>query len=244
MSDDSQLQQAVLAELNWEPSITAAHIGVTAEDGVVTLTGHVDTFIQKHSAEQAAGRVKGVKGVAEEIEVQLPFDKKRTDDEIAAAAIDRLEWDVSIPPDVIKVKVEKGWVTLTGEVNWHYEKEAAEDNVRKLFGVIGVSNQIKIKTQVNVSNISDDIAHALHRTWFFEPKAIKVSAVGGKVTLTGNVNTLHDWDVATSIAWSAPGTTVVQNDIVIDDTQNQTRKFERTQEDRDAEEPNEGARDV
>ena len=119
MSNDSQLQQAVLAELNWEPSITAAHIGVTAEDGVVTLTGHVDTFIQKHSAEQAAGRVKGVKGVAEEIEVQLPFDKKRTDDEIAAAAIDRLEWDVSIPPDVIKVKVEKGWVTLTGEVNWH-----------------------------------------------------------------------------------------------------------------------------
>ncbi len=215
MSNDSQLQQAVLAELNWEPSITAAHIGVTAEDGVVTLTGHVDTFIQKHSAEQAAGRVKGVKGVAEEIEVQLPFDKKRTDDEIAAAAIDRLEWDVSIPPDVIKVKVEKGWVTLTGEVNWHYEKEAAEDNVRKLFGVIGVSNQIKIKTQVNVSNISDDIAHALHRTWFFEPKAIKVSAVGGKVTLTGNVNTLHDWDVATSIAWSAPGTTVVQNDISI-----------------------------
>ena len=215
MSHDSQLQQAVLAELNWEPSITAAHIGVTAEDGVVTLTGHVDTFIQKHSAEQAAGRVKGVKGVAEEIEVQLPFDKKRTDDEIAAAAIDRLEWDVSIPPDVIKVKVEKGWVTLTGEVNWHYEKEAAEDNVRKLFGVIGVSNQIKIKTQVNVSNISDDIAHALHRTWFFEPKAIKVSAVGGKVTLTGNVNTLHDWDVATSIAWSAPGTTVVQNDISI-----------------------------
>ena len=215
MSNDSQLQQAVLAELNWEPSITAAHIGVTAEDGVVTLTGHVDTFIQKHSAEQAAGRVKGVKGVAEEIEVQLPFDKKRTDDEIAAAAIDRLEWDVSIPPDVIKVKVEKGWVTLTGEVNWHYEKEAAEDNVRKLFGVIGVSNQIKIKTQVNVSNISDDIAHALHRTWFFEPKAIKVSAVGGKVTSTGNVNTLHDWDVATSIAWSAPGTTVVQNDISI-----------------------------
>lgn len=215
MSNDSQLQQAVLAELNWEPSITAAHIGVTAEDGVVTLTGHVDTFIQKYSAEQAAGRVKGVKGVAEEIEVQLPFDKKRTDDEIAAAAIDRLEWDVSIPPDVIKVKVEKGWVTLTGEVNWHYEKEAAEDNVRKLFGVIGVSNQIMIKTQVNVSNISDDIAHALHRTWFFEPKAIKVSAVGGKVTLTGNVNTLHDWDVATSIAWSAPGTTVVQNDISI-----------------------------
>ena len=215
MSHDSQLQQAVLAELNWEPSITAAHIGVTADAGVVTLTGHVDTFDQKHSAEQAAGRVKGVKGIAQEIEVQLPFDKKRTDDEIAAAAVDRLAWDVSVPPDAIQVEVDAGWVTLTGEVNWHYEKEAAEDNVRKLFGVIGVSNEIMIRAQVNASNISDDIAHALHRTWFFEPKAIKVAAVDGKVTLTGKVSSLHDWDVATSIAWSAPGTTVVQNDITI-----------------------------
>jgi osmotically-inducible protein OsmY len=237
MSHDSQLQQSVLAELKWEPSVIAAHIGVTADAGVVTLTGHVDSFAQKHAAEQAAGRVKGVKGIAQEIEVQLPFDKKRTDDEIAAAAIDRLAWDVSIPADAIQVEVDAGWVTLTGEVNWYYEKESAEDNIRKLFGVIGVSNQITIKAQVNASNISNDIAHALHRSWFFEPKAIKVKAVDGKVTLTGNVKSYHDWDVATSIAWSAPGTTGVQNDIVIDDEQNQTRSFERTQEDRDAEEP-------
>ena len=215
MSHDSQLQQAVLAELNWEPSVTAAHIGVTADAGVVTLTGHVDTFAQKHAAEKAAARVKGVKGVAEEIEVQLAFDKKRTDDQIAAAAIDRLAWDAAIPSDAIKVKVEKGWVTLTGEVNWYFEKEAAELNVGKLLGVIGVSNQIAIKAHVNVSNIRDDIAHALHRTWFFEPEAIKVSATGGKVTLSGNVHSLNDWDVATSIAWSSPGTTVVQNDITI-----------------------------
>ena len=173
-------------------------------------------LLEKHAAEHAAGRVKGVKGIAQEIEVQLPFDKTRTDDEIAAAAIDRLAWDASIPPDVIKVEVDAGWVTLTGEVNWHYEKDFAENSVGKLFGVVGVSNQITIKTHVNVSNISDDIAHALHRSWFFEPETIKVSAVGGKVTLTGNVHSLRDWDVATSIAWSAPGATVVQNDIVID----------------------------
>ena len=237
MSHDSQLQQAVLAELKWEPSIIAAHIGVTADAGVVTLSGHVDNFVQKQAAQKAAARVKGVKGIAQEIEVQLPFDKKRTDDEIAAAAIDRLAWDVSTPSDTIQVEVDAGWVTLTGEVDWHYQKEAAEDNVLNLFGVTGVSNQITIKPQVNVSNISDDISHALHRTWFNEPKAIKVSAVEGKVTLTGSVHSLRDWDVATSIAWSAPGTTVVQNDIVIEDDQNQIRKFERTQEDRDAEEP-------
>jgi len=244
MSLDTELQQAVLAELNWDPAITAAHIGVAADAGIVTLTGHVDTFDQKHSAERAAGRVKGVKGIAQEIEVQLPFDKKRTDDEIAAAVIDRLAWDVSVPSDTIQVAVDAGWVTLTGQVNWYYQKEAAEDNVRKLFGVIGVSNQIVIKAQVDASNISDAIAHALHRTWFFEPKAIKVSAVNGKVTLTGNVQSYRDWDVATSIAWSAPGTTAVQNDIVIADNPLQYRHFERTQEDRDAEEPNEGARDI
>jgi len=215
MSNDSLLQTTVLAELNWEPSITAAHIGVTADAGIITLSGHVDSFAQKHAAERAVSRVKGVKGIAQEIEVQLPFDKKRTDDEIAAAAVDRLAWDVSIPANSIQVEVDTGWVTLTGEVNWYYQKEAAEENIHKLFGVLGVSNQIGIKANPSASNISDDIAHALHRTWFFEPKAIKVTVVDGRVTLTGNVHSYHDWDVAAAIAWSAPGTTVVQNNIDI-----------------------------
>jgi osmotically-inducible protein OsmY len=130
MLNDSQLQQAVLAELKWEPSIAAAHIGVTAKAGVVALTGHVESFMEKHAAETAAGRVKGVKAVAEEIEVRLPFDTKRGDEEIAAAAIERFSWDVSVPPDAVKVKVEKGWITLTGVVDWHYQKEAAEQDVR------------------------------------------------------------------------------------------------------------------
>ncbi len=123
MSDD-QLQQAVLAELSWEPSVTAAHIGVTAKDGVVTLTGHVESFAQKHAAEAAARRVRGVDAVAEEIEVRLPVDTRRSDEDIAAAAIDRLAWDVSIPRDAVQVTVEQGWLTLSGEVDRHYQQQA------------------------------------------------------------------------------------------------------------------------
>jgi len=209
MSQDDKLQEAVLAELKWEPSITAAHIGVTANAGVITLTGHVDSFLQKYSAERAAARVKGVRGVAEKIEVQLAFDRKRTDDEIAAAAIDCLGWDVSIPQN------EKGWVTLMGEVDWYYEKRSAEQSIRKLFGVVGLSNQIVIKGTIDVSDIKNEIAHALHRTWLFEPEGIEVNAAGGTVVLTGNVHSLRDLETAAAIAWSTPGTRVVQNDLLI-----------------------------
>src|SRR5271163_1415526 len=140
MSKDSQLQQAVINELGWEPSVDSGHIGVSAHDGVVTLNGHVQNFSQKLAAEKAAARVKGVKAVAEEIEVRLPFDVKRGDEEIAAAAVDRLSWDVSVPRDAVKVTVENGQITLTGKVDWHYQKEAAAHDVRGLFGVTGVSD--------------------------------------------------------------------------------------------------------
>jgi osmotically-inducible protein OsmY len=215
MPNDNRLQQAVLDELSWEPSVTAAHIGVAANSGVVTLTGHVESFAQKHAAEAAVRRVKGVKAVAEEIEVRLPYETKRSDEEIAGAAIGRFEWDVSIPRDTIKVTVDKGWVTLTGEVDWNYQKDAASMDVRALFGVVGVSNQITIKPTVNTSNISDDIMHALGRSWFFDPKTISVSAQGGKVRLTGTVHTWHDRQLAAATAWSAPGATVVENDIAV-----------------------------
>jgi len=215
MSQDNNLQHAVLEELNWEPSVIAAHIGVVANAGVVTLTGHVESFAQKHAAETAVRRVKGVKAVAEEIEVRLPYEKKRSDEEIAGAAIGRFEWDVSIPRDTIKVTVDAGWVTLTGEVDWHYQKDAASMDVRSLFGVTGVSNQITIKPTVNISNISDDIMHALGRSWFFDPKTISVSAQGGKVRLTGTVNSWHDRQLAGATAWAAPGATAVENDIAV-----------------------------
>lgn len=215
MSQDSQLQQSVLAELGWEPSVVAGHIGVTASAGVVTLTGHVDSYAHKHAAEAAAGRVKGVRAVAEEIEVRLPFDAKRSDEDIAAAAIQRLAWNVSVPKDSVKVKVEKGWVTLTGNVDWWYQRDASEHDVRPLHGVVGVSNQIAIKPRVNASRLGDDITHALNRSWFFDPANVHVRAEGGKVVLTGTVNSFHERQVAAQTAWSAPGATMVENDLTI-----------------------------
>jgi osmotically-inducible protein OsmY len=180
------LQEAVLAELSWEPSITAGHIGVTAKSGVVTLTGHVENFAEKRAAEAAAGRVKGVKAVAEEIEVKLPFAMKRIDDQIAEAILDRLAWDVSVPKDRVKVKVENGWITLMGEVDWHFQGVAAEDACHQLYGVTAVYNQIAIKPQVRPSEIQDEIKTALHRSWY-EPLKVSGSAEGGKVRLTGSV---------------------------------------------------------
>jgi osmotically-inducible protein OsmY len=215
MFDDILLQQSVQAELDWDPSVSAAHIGVTANAGVVTLTGHVESFAEKHAAEMAARRVKNVKAVAEEIEVRLPFETKRGDDEIAAAAIARLAWDVSIPPDAIRVTVENGWLTLTGEVDWHYQQLAAEQNLRPLMGVVGVSNQTTIKPSIDTVNVRDDIMHALHRSWFFDPKTISVSAEGGEIRLTGHVSSMHERQVAAATAWSAPGATGVENDIIV-----------------------------
>jgi osmotically-inducible protein OsmY len=215
MSNDSHLQQAVRAELSWDPSIDAAHIGVTATNGIVTLSGHVATFAQKQAAEAASRRVKGVKGVAEEIEVRLPFEMSRPDDEIAAAAIEGLGWDVAVPRDAVIVTVESGWVTLSGQVEWQYQREAAEQDIRRLSGVVGVFNLIGIKPRVDVQNVSDAITHALHRSWFFDPKAVTVTAQGGKVRLMGIVDTPHDRQLAAATAWAAPGVTDVENDIRI-----------------------------
>lgn len=181
----------------------------------MTLTGHVENYAEKLAAETAARRVRGVKAVAEEIEVRLPFEMTRGDDEVAAAAVDRLAWDVSVPRDSVQVKVEKGWVTLSGQLEWHYQKEAVEQNIRSLLGVVGVSNQMTIRPKVDTFNLSDDINHALHRSWFFNPDDIKVSAEGGRIRLTGTVHSPHDRQVAAATAWSAPGATNVENDIAV-----------------------------
>ncbi len=213
MNNDHKLKSDVLAELAWEPSISADHIGVTAKDGVVTLTGHVDTYWQKHAAETAAGRVQGVKALAEEIEIRLPIHAKRADDEIAAAALSRLSLDVSIPKDAVKVKVENGLVTLSGQVEWHYQQDAAAATIRSLGGVTGVANLLSIRARPNTETISDDITHALHRSWLFDEENVHVSAEGGKVHLTGTVDSLRDRQTAAATAWAAPGTTSVENDI-------------------------------
>jgi osmotically-inducible protein OsmY len=216
MSNDDHLQKAVLAELHWDPGVTAGHIGVTAENGVVTLTGHVENLAEKHAAEAATRRVKGVKAVAEKIEVRLRPETERTDDEIAAASVERLAWDVSVPADQVQVTVEGGWVTLTGEVEWHYQRAAAEQDIHRLYGVTGVSNEITIKSTVQAGSISDDIMHALHRSWFFDPKTINVSVEEGTVKLTGTVHSAHDRQLAAATAWAAPGVTEVENDVAIE----------------------------
>lgn len=215
MSHDSQLQNAVLAELNWDPRVPAGHIGVSANAGIVTLSGHTETYAEKHAAETAASRVKGVKGVSEKIEVRLLHGAKRGDDEIAAAIVNRFSWDVSVPADSIVPTVEKGWVTLTGEVTWHFEKDAAEQDVRRLAGVVGVVNKITVKPRVNVENISDDITHALHRSWLFDPKLVTVTADGGTVHLTGTVPTYKDRRTAEATAWASPGAVTVDNRIAV-----------------------------
>ena len=215
MSYDDQLQKAVLAELRWEPSITAAHIGVAADNGTVTLTGHVNSYGQKHAAEMATGRVKGVKAIAEEIEVRLPFEIKRDDADIATAAANRLAWDTGTPRDAIKIKVEAGWVTLTGEVDWHFQKEAAQREVRNLMGVRGVTNQVTIKPHVDTARLQDDIQLALHRSIFFQPENVHVSAQDGRVKLTGTVNSWRERQTAASTAWAARGATSVENDLIV-----------------------------
>lgn len=211
MASDTHLQLEVIAELNWEPSVTAARIGVAASAGVVTLTGEVESYAEKHAAEMAARRVKGVVAVAQEIKVQLPFERERGDGQIAEAVLDRLAWDVVVPSNSVQVTVDQGWVTLSGIVERHFQRQAAEENVRRLQGVIGVSNQIAIKQQVNTANISNDISCALHRSWFPDPDAITVTAQGGKVRLTGNVHSWHAREVAGQTAWGAPGATDVEN---------------------------------
>jgi len=213
MNSDHKLKNDVLAELAWEPSVDADHIGVTAEEGVVTLTGHVDTYRQKHAAETAAGRVQGVKALVEEIEIRLPFHAKRTDDEIAAAVLSRFSWDSAIPEDALKVKVDNGIVTLSGQVDWNYQREAAVAMIRSLGGVAGVSSQISLKARSSIGTISDEIMHALHRSWFFDEAKIKVSVDGGNVHLTGTADSWADRQTAAATAWAAPGTTSVENDI-------------------------------
>lgn len=216
MSEDQTLKQSVLDELKWEPSVNAAHIGVTARDGVITLSGHVDNYAEKYAAEGATRRVKNVKAVAEELEVRLPFsDNKHGDEEIASSAASQLKSDSSVPANAVKAKVEKGWVTLTGEVDWHYQQDAALDDVRYLWGVKGVSNNITIKVRPNTSAIKENIVKALDRSWL-NPARIDVSADGGKVTLTGEVDSWYEREEAAFTAWAAPGTTSVENDIHID----------------------------
>ena len=213
MSDRS-LQQAVLDELEWEPSVNAAQIGVTAKDGVVTLTGDVKSYAEKWAAERAARRVYGVKGIAEEIKVRYPFD--RVDDtDIAQNALQALSLDIEVPTNKVAVKVENGLVYLSGTLDWHFQRSAAEADVRKLKGVIGVVNDIVIRPNVEASDVRAKLKAAFARNAEIEEDNIVVTVDGGKVTLSGRVDTWGQDSLAVDTAWSAPGVTQVEDRLSI-----------------------------
>lgn len=208
---DTSLRQMIIDELEFEPSIDAADIGVAVEDGIVTLTGHVPSYMQKVTAERAVQRIKGVRGVAEEIEVRYAGDKKTADDQIAKRALDIISWDTQIPDGAIKVQVEKGWVTLTGQVDWHFQKEAATAAVRRLAGVTGVVNRIDVKAHAHTGDVKEKILAALKRNAELEAEAIRVNVFGDKVTLEGDVKAWSDRLLVEQAAWSVPGVKAVED---------------------------------
>ncbi len=212
---DLELKKAVESELNFEPSINAAEIGVAAKDGIITLSGNVPSYWEKMAAERAAARVSGVKAVVNEVEVHLPGSSERTDEDIARAAVNALQWNVLIPIDRIKVKVSKGWVTLEGMVDWQFQKTAAEKAVRKLIGVKGVIDLIELKPSISKGEVKAAIEGALKRLAEIDANKIKVETEDGKVVLSGTVRSWFEREEAERAAWAAPGVRTVEDRIAV-----------------------------
>jgi osmotically-inducible protein OsmY len=212
---DQQIQRDVLEELKWDTRLQPNEIGVIVKDGVVTLTGWVDSYLKKLDAEEAARRVSGVNAVANDIEVRLPGFAERTDADLAAAALNALKWDAAIPDGAVQVTVSKGWVTLRGEVEYAFQKRDAEHAVEHLTGVKGVTNLITIKPRVSPADLKQRIEQALVRNAETDAKNITVETQGSKVILRGTVRSYAEKKAAEDTAWSAPGVTEVDNHIVI-----------------------------
>lgn len=212
---DWETRKNVEEELNFEPSVNAAEIGVAVNDGIVTLTGRVDSYWEKSAAEEAAARVAGVKAVVNELEIRLPISSERTDEDIARAAVNRLEWTITVPKDRIKVKVSQGWVTLEGDVDWQFQKNAAERAIRDLVGVKGVLNHIVVKARPSTAEVKAAIEEALKRSAKVDANRINVDVQGDKVILKGTVRSWFEREEAERAAWRAPGVRGVDNRIVV-----------------------------
>jgi osmotically-inducible protein OsmY len=215
MKTDSQLQADVIAELKWDPRVDHTQIGVTAKDGVVTLSGFVPSYAEKIAAEKAARRVVGVKAIAEEIEVRFASAPKTSDAEIAERILHLFSWATTLPSDKLKVKVEKGWVTLTGDVEWQYLSREAQKLAGRITGVKGVTNLIAVKARPSATDMRERIAEAFKRSSLLDARSLDVVVEGHKVKLSGTVHGWNERRVAEAAAWSAPGVTEVEDNIVL-----------------------------
>jgi len=215
MKTDATLKKDVLEELDWEPSIDATQVGVTVKDGIVTLSGHVNTYSEKAAAEKAAKRVKGIKAVVEEIDVKLGGGYKRTDQDIAQSAVSNLKWHSSVPEDDLQVRVENGWITLEGKVEWKYQKDAAKNAIQNLMGVRGVTNLIEVQPTIEPTNVKQRIREALERNALTDADNISVHIEGSRVELNGIVQSWSEKKQAENAAWAMPGVSEVQNNLKI-----------------------------
>jgi osmotically-inducible protein OsmY len=213
---DTQLQQRVLDELKWDPSVQANAIGVEVQNGVVTLAGHVESFARRRAAERATERVAGVRGVVMEIDVSLPGSSERQDTDLAQAAIRALDWNAAVPHGSVKIVVNNGWVTLAGQVDWGYQRAAAVGSVQNLVGVRGIKNEIAVRARrVNANAVRQRIRGAVHRQAQIDANAINVDVDGGTVTLAGVVDSWSERLAARNAAWSVPGVQEVNDNIEV-----------------------------
>ncbi|WP_199120259.1 BON domain-containing protein [Pedobacter sp. ASV28] len=216
MKSNESLQKEVQDAIKWEPLLKAAEIGVTVKEGVVTLTGTVDSYVKKTEAEDAAKKVAGVKAIVENIVVKYGEWGVKNDNDIAKEILNAFKWNWQVPNDKITVKVEKGWVYLDGEVNWNYQKDAAKTAIKNLLGVNGVVNNIKIASDVKDAVEKGDIEKAIARNWSINDQDIQVNVSGNRVTLSGAVGSIFQKDEAARIAWNAPGVWFVDNNLEIE----------------------------